>query len=314
MRWIIVCVMLILAVPAWAAKKKNKPVQPPPVTQTQESEPIESSLWNQKMCPKGIEDWKTLITLNPYDSEGRCFNYIGRLIQLLNKNQALFSLMTDSAPFALVDFGKESVQIGPYTGIVKGKGAYSYVTVSGRENIIFSFVTVPKSKGREAWDKKRSLEKASEEERQRTEKRAKAEEEWKKEVDNSKDPKLIAQPFIFIEPSTGLMWTRNGNIAEKKMTGKEALDWVKTLNYAGYNDWRLPTKKELDHFMYGNNLDGFFNITDASAIFLTSTRYNDYSDIFSTYDYRWSRWESIGPISHGFVWPVRDVNVPVGQK
>jgi len=313
MRWIIVCVILFLAVPAWAAKKKNKAAQPPPQTQQiQEEEPIESNLWNQKLCPNGIEDLEVLLKINPYDSEGRCFNYIGRLVQLLNKNQAFFSFMTASTPFSLVDFGKYSVPMGPFYAVVKGKGAYSYETVSGSQNIIFSFVNVPKSKGREAWEKKKTIEKKQGEERQLTEKRATAEQAWKQEIQDSGNSQLIAEPLIFADTSTGLMWTRNGNISEKTMEVKDATEWLKKLNYAGYSDWRLPTKEELYTFIKNNKLvsrdrtqnDGFFNV---QGTYVTSTKYQNYRDIYWSYRISaWGEWTGEGPITRNSVWPVRE--------
>ncbi|MBI3353871.1 MAG: DUF1566 domain-containing protein [Nitrospirae bacterium] len=50
------------------------------------------------------------------------------------------------------------------------------------------------------------------------------------------------------DKEAGLMWTRDANIAEKCMNWYDALKFIKQLNkqkYAGYNDWRLPTKEEL---------------------------------------------------------------------
>jgi hypothetical protein len=44
------------------------------------------------------------------------------------------------------------------------------------------------------------------------------------------------------------MWPRNGNIAEGMMKDDDAINWVKSLNYGGYTDWRLPSKDELEYF------------------------------------------------------------------
>ena len=68
---------------------------------------------------------------------------------------------------------------------------------------------------------------------------------------------------IYTDPQTGLMWPKNGNIAGNKMSWYEALTWSKNLNYAGYNDWRLPTKEELESFARGgggNSKEGFNSI------------------------------------------------------
>jgi len=44
---------------------------------------------------------------------------------------------------------------------------------------------------------------------------------------------------------TGLMWTKNANLAGKRMTWEEAKQYVSNLDYGGYRDWRLPTIQEL---------------------------------------------------------------------
>lgn len=62
--------------------------------QVDESQPSESDQWNQKLCPNGIEEWKALTTMNPFDSKGRCFNYQGGLVQMLDKSKGLFSFVS----------------------------------------------------------------------------------------------------------------------------------------------------------------------------------------------------------------------------
>jgi hypothetical protein len=48
---------------------------------------------------------------------------------------------------------------------------------------------------------------------------------------------------------TGLMWTKNANLAGGTKTWQEALDYVKSINsgagLGGYHDWRVPNRKEL---------------------------------------------------------------------
>lgn len=57
------------------------------------------------------------------------------------------------------------------------------------------------------------------------------------------------ESITYIDKNTGLMWSRNGNIAGKNMSWTKAAAWIKELNYAGFNDWRLPTKNELESFI-----------------------------------------------------------------
>lgn len=47
----------------------------------------------------------------------------------------------------------------------------------------------------------------------------------------------------------GLVWTRNANLANREMNWYEAHEFIKRINaekYAGYSDWRLPSKEELE--------------------------------------------------------------------
>jgi len=53
---------------------------------------------------------------------------------------------------------------------------------------------------------------------------------------------------IVLDRLTGLMWTRNANLAEYPMTWPEALDFVTGMNRdcaLGFSDWRLPSRREL---------------------------------------------------------------------
>lgn len=316
MKWLIASLLLSTAVPVWAQ---------PGTSKAKEAEPLENSEWNQKICPNGIEEADKLLTLNPYDSKGRCFNYSGRFVQLLNRNQALFSngFTSDLTPFALIDYGKESVPMEAlnvstlkglpvyrFYGVVKGKGAYSYQTVSGMLKIVLSFVPVPKSKAREALDRRQEKERKIKEAEVQANAQAKTEQEWKKKIKLLQDQALIDEPLTYSDLSTGLMWTRNGNIIDE-MRWDNAMRLVKILDYGGYNDWRLPTKEELDAFAkrggrfpskwFNNN--GFKNVQDRDY-WSSSTTANNTS-------YAWVVSMGDGDVSPGnktygyHFWPVR---------
>jgi len=126
MKWFVASLLLLVALPAWAQD----------AGQSTASEA-------DKMCPGGIEPMIKLVSVNPYDSTGKCFRYMGRLVYLLNKSQGIYSAMSDSAPFAMVDFGKASAPMNFYSGVVIGKGAYSYETALGGQKIVFSFSSIP---------------------------------------------------------------------------------------------------------------------------------------------------------------------------
>jgi hypothetical protein len=52
-----------------------------------------------------------------------------------------------------------------------------------------------------------------------------------------------------VETRIRLMWTRNTNIPVKPMSFRDAQKFVEKLNherYAGYNDWRIPTREDFE--------------------------------------------------------------------
>ena len=52
--------------------------------------------------------------------------------------------------------------------------------------------------------------------------------------------------LIYTDLDTRLQWVRDGNLAGKQMNWDDAMVWAEKLDYAGYHDWRLPTKEELE--------------------------------------------------------------------
>lgn len=62
------------------------------------------------------------------------------------------------------------------------------------------------------------------------------------------EERFIFSDLTAIDKKTGLMWTRDANITKKGKTWKDALKFIEKLNkekYAGYSDWKLPSKEEL---------------------------------------------------------------------
>ncbi len=134
MKTIIFVLALLIAVPVFAANNGKK-----------------HKTKDEFSCPNGVENIARLAMMNPYDNEGKCFDYVGASVQLLAKNKALYSyFFNDRTPVALIYFGKESAPIA-YEGLVVGKGAFSYRTVEGSQNIIHSLVAVPKDKSEEIY-------------------------------------------------------------------------------------------------------------------------------------------------------------------
>lgn len=120
-----------------------------------------------------------------------------------------------------------------------------------------------------------------------------------------------ANAQLFKDTKTGLYWPVNGNVASKLMIWDEARRWVSVLDYAGYSDWRLPTKDELAAFVKTRgkrpsellNANGFINV-QASG-YWTSSKYPElegYCHIVHLSDGYLGE-DNIS--SYNFVWPVR---------
>lgn len=103
--------------------------------------------------------------------------------------------------------------------------------------------------------------KRKEEERRRKEEEEKRKAEWEKWVKE----RFTISDLTVLHNETKLMWTRDANIARKGMEWHDVFKFIESLNqqkYAGYNDWRLPSKEELKtlvDFAKGQGYKDFFN-------------------------------------------------------
>lgn len=150
MKQVLICLLLLLAVPAWPSDKKPLKTQ----KQKQQTE----SVLEEKLCINGIERMELLLNLNPYDNKNRCFSFTGKNVQLLDRSHAFFSFFTSYEPFALVDFGKNSAPMGFDKMVVNGNGAFAYKTTSGEMKTVHSFKVVSESMLEELRVKKESEE------------------------------------------------------------------------------------------------------------------------------------------------------------
>jgi predicted Zn finger-like uncharacterized protein len=148
-------------------------------------------------------------------------------------------------------------------------------------------------------------------------------EQWDDFLDSLDQPIDISaleniRDYIYFDVQNGLMWSRNGNIAETSMNWNDAMDWANNLLYGGYCDWRLPTKKELQVL---KNLAGVSRPKE----FFNSNGFNNVQEYMywssNTYDIK-DAWyvamvtrvasnDSTGHMHKGcenyFAWPVRTV-------
>ncbi len=91
---------------------------------------------------------------------------------------------------------------------------------------------------------------------------------------------------IVTDSATGLIWQKNykaysPNDASTKTTWQQALQYCETLEYAGYNDWRLPNKNELASLMDFSKSSApysYFPDGITSGTFWTSTTYTYYAN------------------------------------
>lgn len=94
------------------------------------------------------------------------------------------------------------------------------------------------------------------------------------------------------DAATGLMWTKSDSGAA--MNWEQALSYAEKLEYAGYDDWRLPNAKELvsivdytrapdaiDPAYRGPTIDPVFDLTETESWFWTSTTHGD--NLFGVY-------------------------------
>ncbi len=106
--------------------------------------------------------------------------------------------------------------------------------------------------------------------------------EWKKGIPWP-EPRFEQKEETVLDCFTGLVWTRNANVAELPLTWQEALDFVKDMNRKrtfGFSDWRLPNRRELRSLMshqtrmpalpeghpFGNVFSGWYWTSTSAAI------------------------------------------------
>jgi hypothetical protein len=93
----------------------------------------------KKACPKGVGLMGDLVQTNPYDCNGRCYQYIGETLQILNRTTGLYKAGNDPV---YIDFGEASAPPNYYQGMVKGTGTFEYVDTFSRKRIVPKLKTI----------------------------------------------------------------------------------------------------------------------------------------------------------------------------
>ena len=78
------------------------------------------------------------------------------------------------------------------------------------------------------------------------------------QMKTTKERFIIGADGTVIDRVTKLMWLRNGNYPMRGMTWEAAMKYCESMNYAGHNDWKLPTKEEWKTIVGKNGLDKTF--------------------------------------------------------
>jgi hypothetical protein len=109
---------------------------------------------------------------------------------------------------------------------------------------------------------------------------------------------------------TGLMWTKNANLAGSTMTWYQAVDYCNNLIQGGYTDWRLPNVNELESLTNEDepnsatwlNSQGFTNVQFSYYWSSTTRAYNTSSAWVGGMNYVYYYGKSGNYL---YAWPVR---------
>jgi len=118
---------------------------------------------------------------------------------------------------------------------------------------------------------------------------------------------------------TGLIWTRNANMAGGLMNWTNAVAFCESLTYGGHSDWRLPNVKELQSLIdFGRFTPALCNTAGTGKwtandpfIDVRADGYNSSTTDILSPTYAWMVSLDVGYMSHAlktaqyYVWPVR---------
>jgi len=124
----------------------------------------------------------------------------------------------------------------------------------------------------------------------------------------------IAGDKVTIDHNTGLMWASDGS-AEGCFNGQtatwaNAITYCNNLDFAGYDDWRLPNRVELasliDHSRNEPPVDEvYFPNTSISPLYWTSTTYDRFTDYKWAISFFWGQVQQEHRLYYGHLRAVR---------
>ena len=92
---------------------------------------------------------------------------------------------------------------------------------------------------------------------------------------------------IVTNTRTGLMWQDDASVKSVEKTWKDAKRYCKNLNFAGYNDWFLPTISQLESLAdtksYNPSIQKEFKNTVSNYYWSSSPDVSDSNDAWSVY-------------------------------
>jgi len=110
-------------------------------------------------------------------------------------------------------------------------------------------------------------------------------------------PRFTVNGDCVTDNLTGLMWAKNGNLANGTKTWNAAVDYCNSLTLCGYDDWRLPNVNELESLVNGAesntatwlNTQGFTNVQAgyywSSTTYASNTGYAWYVNMYHGHVY-----------------------------
>jgi hypothetical protein len=123
-----------------------------------------------------------------------------------------------------------------------------------------------------------------------------------------------------IDNLTGLMWAKDANLNNGKMTWNDAIDYANNLSLGSdgcglsYTDWRLPNVRELqtliDYSNHGPSLPSGHPFSNVQSSYYWSSTAN----AFNTTTTAWYVYMNVGNVNYNgktvstYVWPVRSAD------